>query len=66
MSTHVNISNSWPGSWKQDHPIEKKNYKPQFLTNSILNDEIFKKNLKDTKPKIANKKMRIKFDTKTK
>ena len=39
MSTHVKLSNSWPGSWYQDHPI-KKNYEVQLTTNSMFKDEI--------------------------
>jgi len=57
MSTQVNLLNSWLRSSENDHPTEKIN-KDQFLTSSILNDEIVKKKISknDPKPKITIKR----------
>jgi len=56
MSTQVNLLNSRLRLSKNDHPTEKIN-EDQFLTSSILNDEIKKKISKnDPKPKITIKR----------
>ena len=42
MSIQVNLLNSWLRSWENDH-LTKKINEDQFLTSSILKDEIEKK-----------------------
>ena len=69
IAIKVKISYMWPMLWDQNHCIEKIKYKAQFLTISMLNDEIEKiKSILTQNPmkKKTIKKISIKFNIKIK